>query len=108
MPHNSESPAQILRSTLRTPRRDPPTLPRHLPLAGTIRHNAILVVQVVRLDVLHHGLRDEVPDAHVAAAEEADFCGRDVVLHELLDHPDVVFPGLEGREGFVDVGAGAL
>lgn len=29
-------------------------------------------------------------------------------MHELLDDPDVVFPGLQGGEGFVYVGAGAL
>ena len=55
--------------------------------AGTI-----LVVQSLLLDVSHDRLGDQVADAHVAFAEQADFCARNVVLHQLLYNVDVVFP----------------
>ena len=74
-----------------------------LPVGAARARRPVFVVEIVGLDVLHDGLRDEVADGHVAAAEEADLGGGDVVLDELLDDPNVVFPRLEGREGFVDV-----
>jgi hypothetical protein len=53
---------------------------------------SIFVVQIVGLDVLYHRLWNEVANRHVSAAEEADLGGRNVVLHKLLDYPDIVLP----------------
>lgn len=55
--------------------------------AGTV-----LIVQSLLFDVLHYGLGHQVADAHVAFAEQADLCARNVVLHQLLYNMDVVFP----------------
>lgn len=59
-------------------------------------------------NVVDDGLRDEVADAHVALAEEADLCAGNVVLHELLDDMNVLLPLLESGEGFVNVCSGSL
>ena len=111
IPHDPPNqPIYLQSSTTRTRPRNPLTLPRCFPLPLVIRctRQPILIVQIVRLDVLHDGLRDEISDRHVSAAEQADLGAGDVVLDELLDHPDVVFPVLQGGEGFVYVCAGAL
>jgi len=68
----------------------------------------VFVVQAVLFDVPDDGLGHEVADAHVATAEETDLGGRNVVLHQLLNDVDVVFPLLELRQSLVDVGAGTL
>ena len=70
--------------------------------------HAILVVEIVLLDVSDHRLRDQVPDAHVSPAEKTDFGAGDVVLDQLLDDVDVVLPPLQCGQGFVDVGTGSL
>lgn len=69
---------------------------------------AILLVQMVVLDVVDDGDGDQIAHAHLAAQEEADLGAADIVLDELLDDVDVVFPGLQGCEGLVDVGAAAF
>lgn len=99
------------RHTLALPRFQTPlalALLARLPTPASRARRPVLIEQPVFLDILHDGFWDEIPDRHVAAQEEADLGGGDVILDELLDHPDVVLPGLEGGEGLVDVGAGAL
>lgn len=59
-------------------------------------------------DVLNNRDRDQVADAHFTAQEQSDFGAADVVLDELLDDMDVVFPWLQGCEGFVDIGPTAF
>ena len=58
--------------------------------AGTI-----LIVQSLFLNILHDRFGHQVADAHVAFAEQADLCARDVVLHQLLYNVNVVFPLLQ-------------
>ena len=69
---------------------------------------AFVFVQMVLFDVVDDGNGDQVADAHLPTQEETDFGAADVVLDELLDDIDVVFPWLQGCQGFVDVGSAAL
>lgn len=63
---------------------------------------------MVLFDVADDRYGDQITHAHLAAQEEADLGAADVVLDELLDDIDVVFPRLQGREGLVNVGAAAF
>jgi hypothetical protein len=66
-----------------------------LALADTVRASStIFIVQIVRFDVVHHWLWDEIANRHVATTKETNLGGRDIVLDQLLDDPDVVFPFL--------------
>lgn len=58
--------------------------------AGTV-----LIIEAVLFNVFDHRLGDQVADAHVALAEQADLCAGNVVLDELLDDVDVVLPSLQ-------------
>ena len=69
---------------------------------------AFVFVQVVLFDVVDDGNGDQVADAHLTTQEETDLGAADVVLDELLYDIDVVFPWLEGCQGFVDVGSAAF
>lgn len=69
---------------------------------------AFVFVQMVLFDVVDDGDGDQVADAHLPTQEETDFGAADVVLDELLDDIDVVFPWLQGCQGFVDVGSAAF
>ena len=57
---------------------------------------------------MYHRLGNEIPNTHIPSQEQSDLGRGDIVLDELLDDPDIVFPGLEGAEGFVYVCSGAL
>lgn len=63
---------------------------------------------MVLFDVMDDRDGDEIADAHLPSQKESDLGAADIVLDELLDDIDVVFPGLEGCEGFVDVGSAAF
>lgn len=63
---------------------------------------------MVLFDVVDDGNGDQVADAHLTTQEETDLGAADVVLDELLYDIDVVFPWLEGCQGFVDVGSAAF
>ena len=69
---------------------------------------AFVFVQMVLFDVVDDGNGDQVADAHLTTQEETDLGAADVVLDELLYDIDVVFPWLEGCQGFVDVGSAAF
>jgi len=58
--------------------------------AGTV-----LIVQSLFFNVFYHGLGHQVADAHVAFAEQADLCARNVVLHQLLYNMNIVLPLLQ-------------
>lgn len=63
---------------------------------------------MVFFDVMDDRDRNKIADAHFASQKESDLGAADIVLDELLDDIDVVFPGLESCEGFVDVGSAAF
>lgn len=69
---------------------------------------AVFVVQALFFNVLDNRLGNEVANAHVTLPEQADLCAGNVVLHQLLHHMDVVFPLLQIRQCFVDVGSRSL
>lgn len=56
-------------------------------------------------DVVDNRYGNQIAHAHLTPKEEADLCAADIVLNELLDDVDVVFPWLQGRKGLVDVGS---
>jgi hypothetical protein len=60
------------------------------------------------LNVLHNLLRDQVSNRHVSPTEESDLGRADVVLHELLNDPNVVLPLLQSCQCFIDVCAASL
>jgi hypothetical protein len=52
----------------------------------------IVAVKAVLVDVVDDLVGDVVADALTPLAEEADLCRGNVVLNELRDHADVLFP----------------
>ena len=69
---------------------------------------ALVFVKMVLFDVMDDRDRDQVAHAHLTAQKKSDLCAADIVLNELLDDIDVIFPWLKGCEGFVDIGSAAL
>ena len=63
---------------------------------------------MVLLDVMDNGNGNQIADTHLTAQEESDLGAADVVLNELLDDVDVVFPALQGSQSFVNIGATAI
>lgn len=46
------------------------------------------------LDVVDDGPGDEVANTHLTTKEESDLSAADIILDELLDDVDVIFPRL--------------
>lgn len=69
---------------------------------------AFVFVEVVLLNVMDDGYGDEVAHTHLPPQEEADFRAADIVLDELLNDVDVVFPGLQTRQSLIDIRATAF
>lgn len=84
------SPNHKLLHVLRGSARALASLLRTLRLVRAV--GSVLIVQSLLLNVFHHGLGHQVADAHVAFAEQADLCARNVVLHQLLYNMNIVFP----------------
>lgn len=63
---------------------------------------------MVLLDVVDDRDRDQVAHAHLSTQEQADFGATDIVLDQLLNNVNVIFPWLEGCESFVDIGSTAF
>lgn len=59
-------------------------------------------------DVVNDRDRDQVAHTHLTAQEQPNFGAADIILDELLDDMDVVFPRLQGCEGFVDISSTAF
>ena len=53
------------------------------------------------VDVVNNLVRDVVSDALAALAEQANLCRRDIVLDELRNNTDVVFPLLQANKGII-------
>lgn len=82
-------------------------LPCVLPFLALFRR-AVILVQMVLLNVVDDGHGDEVAHAHLPPEEKPDLSAADVVLDELLNHIDSVLPGLQARQRLVDIGAAAF
>lgn len=63
---------------------------------------------MVLLNVVDDRDRDQIAHTHLTPQEQSDLGATDIILYELLDDMDVVFPHLQTREGFVDIRATAL
>lgn len=68
----------------------------------------LVFVEMVLLDVVDDGDGDQVAHAHFSTQEETDLGAADVVLDQLLDNVDVVFPRLQSCKRFVDIGSTAF
>ena len=60
------------------------------------------------LNVVNDGHGDEVAHTHLTSQEKPNFGTADIVLDELLDHVDIVFPWLQTSQSLINVGAAAL
>ena len=63
---------------------------------------------MVLLNVMNDRNGDEVSYTHLTPQEKPDLCAADIILNELLDDMDVIFPGLQASKGFIDICATAL
>lgn len=54
---------------------------------------------------LDYRVGDQVADTEVFLEEKPNFGGRDVILYDLADYPDVVLVLSEGSKCLIDVGA---
>lgn len=59
-------------------------------------------------DVVNDRDRDQIAHTHLTAQEQPNLSAADIVLDKLLDDMDVVFPRLQGCEGFVDISSTAF
>lgn len=60
------------------------------------------------LNVMNDWNWDEITHTHLTSQEESNLCAANIILNELLDDMDIVFPGLQAGQGFIDIGATAL
>lgn len=86
-------------------RGDSRTLPRLLAFVAVASgaSRTVLIVQIVLFDIVDDLFRYEVANGHVPTPEQSNLRRADVVLYQLLDDPDVVFPGLKRCKCFVDI-----
>lgn len=68
----------------------------------------ILLVEMMLLNIVNNRHRNQVPNTHLPPQEQPDLGTADIVLDELLNNVDIIFPGLERSEGFIDVGSAAF
>lgn len=59
-------------------------------------------------DVVDHLFWHQIANGHVSSSKQSNLGRADVVLYKLLDDPDVISVGLQGRKSLVDVRARAL
>ena len=57
---------------------------------------AFVFIEMVLFNVVDDWDRNQVADTHLTSQEQSDLCAAHVVLDELLDDIDVVFPWLKG------------
>jgi hypothetical protein len=57
----------------------------------------------VLLNIVDHRDGDEETNAHLSPEEETDFGTADIILDQLLDDMNVIFPRLQGRQCLIDV-----
>jgi hypothetical protein len=69
---------------------------------------AVILIQVVLLNVVDDWDRNEIANTHLTAQEEPNLGTADVVLNELLDDMNVVLPGLQAGQGFIDISTTAF
>lgn len=77
------------------------------PLLALLRC-AVILIQMVLLNVVDDWDRNEIANTHLTAQEEPNLGAADIILNELLDDMDVVLPGLQAGQGFIDVGTTAF
>lgn len=85
-----------------------PRFPRLLFLLAFLGGGAVIFVEMVLFDVVDDRYRNEIAHTHLAPQKEPDLGTADIVLDELLDDIDVVFPWLQTGQRLIDVGATAL
>ena len=77
------------------------------PLLALLRR-AVILIQMVLLNVMDDGDWNEIANTHLTAQEEPNLGAADIILNELLDNMDVVLPGLQAGQGFIDISTTAL
>jgi hypothetical protein len=74
----------------------------------TLLCRTIILIQMVLLNVMNDRNGNEVAHTHLTPQEKPDLCAANIILNELLDDMDVIFPGLQTGKGFIDICATAL
>lgn len=55
---------------------------------------SIIFVQMVSLNIMNHGNRNEISNTHLASQEQTDFRTADIILDQLLNDVNIIPPRL--------------